>query len=321
MAHELTIDKEFATLIPPPTPDEIAQLRANLEADGCRDPIIVWANHDDTILDGHTRYEQCTELGIDFKIKAIRLESRDAALVWIAANQLGRRNLTPEQKSYLRGKEYLATAAQHGGDRRSAEASGKNCHMKTEAVLAEKHDVAPRTIRNDAEFAVAIDALDAAIGAKQAILSGASPLPKKDVAKAAAMKTKAAKKKAVETGKLPTPKAESPKVVDAKKRPVPADLLPAFEAVPEFRAIVREITAIKKRVEALADSPAGAFLDHHSAKTDLENARLAVKFGTPYTICHYCKGKGDGCKPCRGSGYLNQTPTSRNQQDDEQGAA
>ena len=33
-------------------------------------------------------------------------ESREEVLAWICKNQLGRRNLTPEQKYYLMGKQY-----------------------------------------------------------------------------------------------------------------------------------------------------------------------------------------------------------------------
>jgi hypothetical protein len=40
---ELTIDPEFRALIPPLTAGEQAQLEANLLAEGCRDPLVVWA--------------------------------------------------------------------------------------------------------------------------------------------------------------------------------------------------------------------------------------------------------------------------------------
>ena len=38
-----------------------------------------------------------------------------AAIVWICKNQFGRRNLTEEQKSYLRGKQYEAEKMAIGG--------------------------------------------------------------------------------------------------------------------------------------------------------------------------------------------------------------
>ena len=39
----MQIDDEFKALIPPLSVDERAQLEANLLADGCRDPLVVWA--------------------------------------------------------------------------------------------------------------------------------------------------------------------------------------------------------------------------------------------------------------------------------------
>ena len=212
---ELTIDKEFAGIIPASAADEREQLRANLLADGCRDPIIVWANHDDIILDGHTRYALCRELKIDYKIRAIRMDDRDACVAWIAANQLGRRNLTPEQKSYLRGKEYLATKKPVGApeDNRNNSQCGKSCHFNfTAENMGKTHNVSPRTVRNDADFAAAVDDLEKAVGGdtKADILSGNSPLPKAAVARAASLKSKAAKKKAVKTGELPPEKPAKP---------------------------------------------------------------------------------------------------------------
>ena len=90
----LEIDPEFKALIPPLGPDERAQLAANIEADGCREPLVVWRG---VLLDGHNRYEICTALGIPFQVVEVDLLDRDAAMDWMDANQLGRRNLTPDQ--------------------------------------------------------------------------------------------------------------------------------------------------------------------------------------------------------------------------------
>ncbi len=60
---ELTIDSEFQALIPPLTAEEQGQLEANLLAEGCRDPLVVWARDGDAqppvLLDGHHRYDIC----------------------------------------------------------------------------------------------------------------------------------------------------------------------------------------------------------------------------------------------------------------------
>ncbi len=46
-------------------------------------------------------------------------QPRQVAKQWIIANQLGRRNLTPEAVSYLWGKQDEAEKVNHGGDRKS----------------------------------------------------------------------------------------------------------------------------------------------------------------------------------------------------------
>ncbi len=101
----IQIDPEFKSLIPPLGASEREQLEANLLASGCRDPLVVWKGHN-ILLDGHNRYEICTSEGIDFKTVDLELPDRNAAHDWIISNQLGRRNLTPEAVSYLRGKKY-----------------------------------------------------------------------------------------------------------------------------------------------------------------------------------------------------------------------
>lgn len=53
----IKIDPEFKALIPPLDADERAQLEANIVADGCRDPLVLWC---DVLLDGHNRHEICT---------------------------------------------------------------------------------------------------------------------------------------------------------------------------------------------------------------------------------------------------------------------
>lgn len=101
--YTLKVDEEFKNLIPPLSPDERKQLEENLLQDGCREPLCVWNK---TILDGHNRYEICTRNQIPFKIAHIFLRSREEAVAWICANQLGRRNITDESRRYLIGKRY-----------------------------------------------------------------------------------------------------------------------------------------------------------------------------------------------------------------------
>ncbi len=107
----------------------------------CRDPIIVWANHEDTILDGHNRYRYCRRFDTSFKTKAIVLADRNACRNWIIENQLGRRNVTEEQKAYLRGQRYITEKRVHGTNQHAMEGrSGNDYHSsKTADALAEEY--------------------------------------------------------------------------------------------------------------------------------------------------------------------------------------
>lgn len=126
----LTIDPEFEAKCPPLTEDELSQLEENILEEGLvLMPLIVW---NDTIVDGHNRYRIAqAHPGIGFRTHEKQFNNRYEALSWICKNQLGRRNLTPQQKKYLIGQRYDAEKKTHGGDRKSnlPESSGQNDHL------------------------------------------------------------------------------------------------------------------------------------------------------------------------------------------------
>lgn len=203
--HELTVDKEFAGLCPALKPEELSLLEASLERDGCRDPIIVWANHEDTIIDGHNRYRYCKRFGVSFKTKALVLEDRNAVRNWIIDNQLARRNVTEEQKAYLRGQRYITEKRVEGDNQHTMpERVGHNVPPKrTSEVLAEEYKVDEKTIRRDAKYAEAVDAIakNAGQAAKQSILSGELKATKQEVVQLAAL-PKEEQKAAIESGSI-----------------------------------------------------------------------------------------------------------------------
>ena len=105
---QLKIDPEFQSKIPPLQFEEEQQLEQNIIAEGrLLNPIITWNGY---ILDGHTRYRILKKHGfIKFEVEEIQLANKYEALAWICKNQLGRRNLSPERKKFLLGKEYEST--------------------------------------------------------------------------------------------------------------------------------------------------------------------------------------------------------------------
>src|SRR5262245_7763803 len=91
-------DQEFAALIPPLQAMELAELEASLKAEGCREPLTVWKS---VLIDGHNRHRICQREGIAFKTREMDLPSREDVKLWILSNQLGRRNLTDDQRAVV----------------------------------------------------------------------------------------------------------------------------------------------------------------------------------------------------------------------------
>ena len=113
----MKIDVEFQSLIPPLTYEEKKMLEESILSEGCRDAIVVW---NDTIIDGHNRYEICTKHGIPFETVSREFEDRNDVIEWIIKNQFGRRNLPMHERARLalRLKPVIAEKArekQHSG--------------------------------------------------------------------------------------------------------------------------------------------------------------------------------------------------------------
>jgi hypothetical protein len=183
LIERIKIDPEFASLIPPLSPEEHAQLEMNLlQAMRCLDPWVVWKDHD-ILLDGHHRLPLCKKHGIPFDIVEVDLPDRQAAYDWIVRHQLGRRSNSSETESYLRGKMYEREKQSHGGSRQRARSCGHGDRLKPDEALAAKYKVAPKTIRRDAAFAAAVDVIGLHAGAqmRERILSRGSQLSRKQV--------------------------------------------------------------------------------------------------------------------------------------------
>jgi hypothetical protein len=201
-----TVDAEFARLIPPLAKEERHRLEVGLLADGCCDALLVWQEQN-VLLDGHNRLELCQAHNIPFACKLISLPDRDAARAYIVGLQLGRRNLTREAASYLRGKRYQAEKLPVG----HPSGAGQICQsdrINTAQRLAAEYKVGERTIYRDEQFAHAVDALVAHCGddARHLVLSRDSGLTRAQVlalARRAPAEQKEALQALAKEGKLP----------------------------------------------------------------------------------------------------------------------
>jgi hypothetical protein len=182
----IVIDEEFKSLLPKLDKETYVSLEANLVENGCRDPLVIW---NDILVDGHNRYEICTQHDIPFSTVNKDFASREEALIWIITTQVSRRNLSPIQLSHYRGLHYrterkIITNA--GGKNQYSEVVSQNGEQpqtqSTVARLATRYRVSPRTIERDAKIAEAIDAIgEASPEAKQMILAGEASISKKDL--------------------------------------------------------------------------------------------------------------------------------------------
>ena len=178
----LKIDPEFQNQIPPLTDDEYKQLEENILKEGkLLSPLIVWNS---TLVDGHNRYAILQKHPeIYFSTMPLRFENREEAIAWICRNQLGRRNLSPEQKRYLLGKQYEAEkkaakifrgnqytlAKKSGGTHDDNHHSGK----KTCDRIAEENGVSRASVLRASHYTRGIDIADnLSPGIKQKVFSG-----------------------------------------------------------------------------------------------------------------------------------------------------
>ena len=189
---KLIIDPEFRDKIPPLTEDEFTLLEENILSDGAVfSPLIVW---DGTILDGHNRYEIIQKHPeLTYAVQKLDFDNRYEAISWICKHQLGRRNLTPQQKKYLIGQRYEAEKMAHGagdgfrGNQHTQVVTVQNEPLpsvhKTRAQIANDTSTSESYVMRAGWYAQGVDAAEEALpGIKQEILTGAIKPPETAVA-------------------------------------------------------------------------------------------------------------------------------------------
>lgn len=181
--NALKVDPEFQGKIPPLTFEELNQLEANILRDGrIINPIIVWSG---LIVDGHNRYAILQRHpNIPYTVHEKEFADRYEAIVWICKNQLGRRNLTQEQKRYLVGKQYEAEKSAHGEIRKELHDKNGRFHrsyqndnsgegLKTCDRIAVENNMSGISVIRAEAFAKGIDAAEEAVpGTRGKVLSG-----------------------------------------------------------------------------------------------------------------------------------------------------
>lgn len=297
--RKLRIDPEFKNLIRPLRREEYRQLELNLMMEGCREDIVVW---DDTIVDGHNRYEICNKLQIPYGVREQIFPNRDAAIAWICSNQLGRRNISEETKKYLIGRQYEAEKKaqknENGynqyrsnpclsvkGRRPVEEESGR----RTAARLGKEYHVSGSTVQKYAKYSVALDTI-----AKTApdliphILSGTYKISFENIVALAEMTPADLKELSKKIGKNPyafarysesrrnlSTEVPSKPSVQAAEQPV-IKMMPAYDPDAEVAGLTLTIPSWMSSIERTRNMAHLASISP-SAKENLLEALIALE--------------------------------------------
>jgi hypothetical protein len=127
----IVIDPEFRALVPPMDAESFAQLEANIREHGLKDKLTLWKSEDGTytLIDGHHRFEILKRFAATCRtnpdvpyfgeIKSFdevrangsdaiysitdtgTVPDREAVKLWILEHQVGRRNLTDDQRAVI----------------------------------------------------------------------------------------------------------------------------------------------------------------------------------------------------------------------------
>jgi len=169
---DITIDPEFKNFSRPLSTEERKELKESLSRCGLLSPLVIWRHEDKSILvDGHNRLSLWKEFDgfneeWEFKTQELRFGNRDKVKEWIIKNQLGRRNLSPDNYKLLVGMLYnqrKKAAPNPDGKNQHSEVKGKNCTQPTTAEqVAAETGVSPRTVKSAGKLAAKVEEIQQA---------------------------------------------------------------------------------------------------------------------------------------------------------------
>ena len=252
MSEDLIVDPVISGLIPPLTPEELAGLEENIRKFGCISPLVGWKGKG-ILLDGHNRKTICERLGVGYVTRWLEFPDREEAELWVYRNQFGRRNLTADQMSLLRGRYYNRVKDKRGNPLLKVAKSGvsdeipQKCQSgtigRTSQDIAEIEGVSRRTVHRDGRFAEAVETVAKVMPDLPAqVTSGKAPTRKKIMEAAAVAKSDPAKAKEILT---------SEQTVEVKKDFDPDRPWADFED--EMNGVMGEMMKLRIKIGKLLD--------------------------------------------------------------------
>lgn len=130
-------------------------------------PLVIWKHEGKNILvDGHNRLSLWKEFNgfndeYELKTQELFFGNRDNAKEWIIKNQLGRRNLSPDDYKLLVGMLYNQRKKSVGapkGNENAGKQKGKICTFENTAEqVAAETGVSPRTVKSAGKLAAKVE--------------------------------------------------------------------------------------------------------------------------------------------------------------------
>lgn len=290
---DFKIDPEFENKIPPIGAEEFRQLEENiLTAREVYEPLVVW---DGTLIDGHNRWkvlQRHSDVTIKWRVRHMDFADKWAAFDWMYKNQLGRRNLTDEQRTYLLGKMYEArkNITAFKGNQYTTESGGMQNEfkqktgrtMRTYDIIAKEQGVNASTVQRAERFSKGVDALrEVSSEAADKVLEGKVKITRSEVADLAKSEsdTIEAFAQVVNDGKRPERKPRKPKTEEEKRNMVEIEAIMADmrnpTTTPEF-TIDYLIEDIEINGQTYVELLANTLKDRSNLVTDENKPRIAA---------------------------------------------
>lgn len=134
-------------------------------------PLVIWKHEGKNILvDGHNRLSLWKEFNgfndeYELKTQELFFGNRDNAKEWIIKNQLGRRNLSPDDYKLLVGMLYnqrKKTKSEAGSKGGSSKDQNDTCLESTAEVVAAETGVSPATVKRAGKLAAKVEEIQQA---------------------------------------------------------------------------------------------------------------------------------------------------------------
>ena len=303
----IILDEAFRDLLPPLEAEELANLEEQMLAtNGPTEKLVVWPTKDGSVLiDGHNRYDICSRNGYGYGTREIDFACRDEAMVWMIANQMGRRNLNAAQRAAVAAelagiKTRLLEEDANSGHMEPVDPEGDTTSAPVKGKKKTKRDIEREAAK---ETGVGHETVRKANHVREHDSELARRMMKGDISVEQAYRQCKAEDS---PDGFPEPD-EDTTTFDTLGNPLHTDdAIRAFgadiDAIEEALKLQLKVQSILAKFIARAHSPGDWITSKQTLGRDIKNIKRLLKHIRPYCVCPECDGAR--CQSCRETGWL-----------------